>query len=215
MNRTDDKADEGSREERTARIVAECCAAKRSANLVSAGGAFSSAYGLRNRRRRSSYQSSSLSRASSHTAAEPIGEAGEGLGDALTKFLGEDTPAYIRRTALYRDNCGKASDGRRIFRAQGGCGRNVGDLLPSKFREREVSRSVTGLLYMALIELPIVATSRDETRIKIVVDEPRVIAEVMSAASAGTTDFSTWRSGPSTERLALIVSGGFSTDQPS
>lgn len=78
--------------------------------------------------------------------------------------------------------------------------------------------TLTGLLYMALVEVPIVATSRDDTEIKIVGGEPRVIAEVVRAAGADTTDFidmaiETFHRETGNERPALIVSGGFSTDQ--
>ncbi len=80
--------------------------------------------------------------------------------------------------------------------------------------------TLTGLLYTALVEVPIVATSRDHSEIKIVGGEPRVIAEVVRAAGADTTDFidmaiETFHRETGNEKPALIVAGGFSTDQPS
>lgn len=59
--------------------------------------------------------------------------------------------------------------------------------------EREVPRTGSQPIgdgpSTALVEVPTVATSRDDNEIKIVGDEPRVIAEVVKAASADTTDF--------------------------
>ncbi len=77
-----------------------------------------------------------------------------------------------------------------------------------------------GLLYTTLVEAPIVATSRGDNEIKTVGGEPRVIAEVVRAASADTTDFidmavETFHRETCNEKPALIVSGSFSTERRS
>lgn len=74
------------------------------------------------------------------SAAEPVGEAGEGLGDILTKFFGDDPSAYVRRKALYRQNCGKSYPMVGGFFVPGDdAGRKVGDLFLGKSRELEVT----------------------------------------------------------------------------
>lgn len=90
--------------------------------------------------------------------------------------------------------------------------------------EREVPRTGSQPIgdgpSTALVEVPIIATSRDDNEIKIVGDEPQVIAEVVMATSANTTDFinmavETFHRDTGNEKPAFIVSGGFSTNQPS
>lgn len=52
-----------------------------------------------------------------------------------------------------------------------------------------MSVEVAGLQYTALIEIPIVTASRDDTEIKIVGGQPHLVADVIRALGAETTDF--------------------------
>jgi hypothetical protein len=52
-----------------------------------------------------------------------------------------------------------------------------------------MSVQVAELQYTALVEIPIVSVSRDETEIKIVGGKPYVVDDVIRASGADTTDF--------------------------
>jgi hypothetical protein len=52
-----------------------------------------------------------------------------------------------------------------------------------------ISVEVAGLQYTALVEIPIVSASRDETEIKIVGGQPHVVDDVIRASGADTSDF--------------------------
>jgi hypothetical protein len=78
--------------------------------------------------------------------------------------------------------------------------------------------TVSGLLYTALVAVPILDTSRDAVEVKIIGGQPIVIAEVAGAAGADTSDFidmavEKYRRETNLEGPALIA-GGLATDNP-
>lgn len=81
-----------------------------------------------------------------------------------------------------------------------------------------MSVELAGLQYTALVEIPIIAASRDETEIKIVGGQPHVVDDVIRAPGADTSDFLDLAVESSKRRRKInrsaLVAGGIQPAKP-